>query len=868
MDELIKDFIIEVTEGLSQLDSELVKLESNPNDEELLRNIFRIIHTIKGTCGFLNLPKLESITHATENVLSKLRDKVIEANKNVISTILEAVDCIKTIMTHIESTGTESDYDIKPLVLKLNSLINNSIPLTNIQEEKSLQSNTNIQNSSKTLPTSVALEIDDAIMHGLKVTEEVIEPTHRAGYASIRVNLNLLENIMQTVSELVLTRNQLLQLTRANQENFFSTPIQRLDILTSELQDKVMKTRMQPISNAWVQFPRMVRDLSLELNKKIHLKMLGGETELDRQLIEAIKDPLIHMVRNAASHGIEDPGIRLHNHKPEHGTITLNAYHQGGHIVIEVSDDGKGLDIDKIKAKILQNSLLTESEMNSLTEQQISKYIFRPGFSTAENVTSVSGRGVGMDVVKSNISSINGTISLQYVKGEGSKFIIKIPLTLAIIPILIIECSNEKFGIPQINIIEIVRAGPKLEHKIEYINNKQVLRLRQAILPLLLLSDILHLPQQISDTVFIVICEVGGYNFGVIVNKIHGTEEIVVKPMVPMLRSLSIYFGATLLGDGNVIMIIDPNGLAKLLDNLDINDHNQSLDDQELQNNEEDSSITSFLLFKDFNDLQKAVPIEFITRLEEIDVTQITYSGNRPLIPYNNELMYLAQLDSYHTIPNSGEQPVIVFSTQDKIMGLITKEIIDIITHPMPQFTPVIQDPNHNILGTLIIKGITTDLIDVSKYFYQIFGQEYNAPVYNRSSEEKKLLNILLVDNSPFFRKFIVSILTHHGYKVTSVDHPSKALELLSTENKFGLIIIDSNTFEFSDESLPIAYKNFAQINHAPVIILSSTHVSNLSFMQQDNNIKTCIYKTNHTQLLKFIEDTITNKSLLEAKHE
>ncbi|MFV9875734.1 MAG: hybrid sensor histidine kinase/response regulator [Rickettsiales endosymbiont of Dermacentor nuttalli] len=865
MDELIKDFIVETTEGLSQLDSDLVKLESNPDDQELLRNIFRIMHTIKGTCGFLNLPKLESITHAAENVLSSLRDNKIQPNFVTISTILETIDVVKIIIQHIETTGVEPDYDIQSLLSKLNSLT--SIDDSNIiKDEKSLLPDKSSNLVEKREISTQNLEVHDIIMHGLKVTEDLVHSNkHHTDYVSVRVSLNLLENLMQTVSELVLTRNQLLQLVKANQENVFSAPIQRLNILTSELQDKVMKTRMQPISNAWAQFPRMVRDLSLELKKKINLKMLGGDTELDRQLIETIKDPLIHMVRNAASHGIEDPQVRLKNNKLEYGTITLNAYHKGGHIIIEVSDDGMGLDIDKIKNKILHKALLSEEVLDSLTEQQISQYIFRPGFSTAENVTSVSGRGVGMDIVKSNISNINGTISLQYIKREGSTFIIKIPLTLAIIPILIIESSNEKFGIPQINVIEIVRTGPKLEHKIEYINNKQVLRLRQAILPLLLLSEVLNIRTKNHDNNFIVICEVGGYNFGIIVDKIYGTEEIVVKPMVPMLKYLSIYFGTTLLGDGNVIMIIDPNGLAKMLDNMDINNQSKSLYYEESKNKEAESAMISFLLLRDNNGAQKAVPLEFVTRLEEVDVTKISYSGNRPLIQYYDNLMYLVQLDQNDVISSSGLQPVIVFSNQDKIMGLIAKEIVDIVSHPMPQFIPVIQDDDHRILGTIIIKGVTTDLIDVSKYFYQIFGQDYNTLVNNVDFETKQLLNILLVDNSPFFRKFIVSILTHRGYAVTAADSALQAIELLEKGNKFDLVIIDTNTFEFSGANLPTQYKNFAQINCASVIILSSTHANNLAFMQQDNNIKTCIYKTNHTQLLKFIENTITHKPLVEA---
>ncbi|RME68214.1 MAG: chemotaxis protein CheA, partial [Alphaproteobacteria bacterium] len=380
---------------------------------------------------------------------------------------------------------------------------------------------------------------------------------------SIRVSVDLLEDLMNLVSELVLTRNQLLQMVRRLEDSEFSVPLQRLSQCTTELQEGVMKTRMQPIGNAWAKLPRIVRDLSVELEKKIELDMRGADTELDRQVLELIKDPLTHMVRNSADHGIESPRERLAAGKPETGTVRLNAYHEGGHIIIVVSDDGRGLNVARLREKIVENGLVSEAEADGLTEAQIQKYIFHPGLSTAQKVTSVSGRGVGMDVVRSNIEKIGGTIELTSTQNKGTTFFIKIPLTLAIVSALIVQADNERFAIPQISVLELVRASKDAGHAIEHINKTPVLRLRNRLLPLVYLRDILGFNRAAEATDnFVIVTQVGAFTFGIVVDAVYDTEEIVVKPVAPILKDIPIYSGNTILGDGNVIMILDPNGIA------------------------------------------------------------------------------------------------------------------------------------------------------------------------------------------------------------------------------------------------------------------------------------------------------------------
>ena len=385
---------------------------------------------------------------------------------------------------------------------------------------------------------------------------------------SIRVHVDTLEHLMTMVSELVLTRNQLLDIGRRHEDSEFKAPLQRLSNVTAELQEGVMKTRMQPIGNAWQKLPRIVRDLSAELGKPIEFEMQGAETELDRQVLDLIKDPLIHMVRNSADHGLEMPAERRAAGKPEKGTIRLAAWHEGGHIIVEVSDDGRGLDTARIKSLAIARGLVSESEAEKMSDSQIQKFIFMPGFSTASKVTSVSGRGVGMDVVRANIDQIGGMIDVKSVLGHGTSFIIKIPLTLAIVSALIVQCAGDRFAIPQLAVVELVRVRNNSEHRIERIKDAAVLRLRNKLLPLFRLSSLLKISDGAEADVengFIVVTQVGSQTFGIVVDAVFHTEEIVVKPMSGKLRHIPMFCGNTILGDGSVIMIIDPNGIAQKL---------------------------------------------------------------------------------------------------------------------------------------------------------------------------------------------------------------------------------------------------------------------------------------------------------------
>ena len=482
---------------------------------------------------------------------------------------------------------------------------------------------------------------------------------------------------MTTVSELVLTRNQLLEIVRRHEDSDFKVPLQRLSNVTAELQEGVMKTRMQPIGNAWQKLPRIVRDLSAELGKQIELEMNGADTELDRQVLEMVKDPLTHLVRNCADHGIESAAERIAAGKPLKGTIRLTACHQGGHIIIEIADDGRGLDVERIRAKAIEQGFVSAAEIAAKSEAEICNLIFTPGFSTAAKITSISGRGVGMDVVRANMEQIGGTVDLKSVLGAGTTFTIKIPLTLAIVSALIVEAGGERFAIPQLSVLELVRAANSGDHRIERIKETPVLRLRNKLLPLVSLKETLQLDGTESDKGFVVVAQVGNQIFGIVVDGVLHTEEIVIKPLSSKLRHIAVFSGTTILGDGTVIMIIDPNGVAQSLGRVT---PVVSADEVELDDGgATDEDMTPLLVFRAGSQQPKAVLLSLVSRLEEIDCRQIEISDGRHLLQYRDQLMPLLRIDPQTAIKPEGAQPILVFSDHGRSMGLVVDEIVDIV---------------------------------------------------------------------------------------------------------------------------------------------------------------------------------------------
>ncbi len=835
MDDLLREFLTETSESLDTVDNQLVRFEQEPNNAKILDNIFRLVHTIKGTCGFLGLPRLEALAHAAETLMGKFRDGM-PVTGEAVTLILTTIDRIKDILGQLEATEAEPEGADRDLIDELEAMVERGMaamsgsaqPMPSASAQPIAAGSTQLMPTAGAAPAAAAPApapaapaakekemtqgslIDQTLERPLRPGEVSLDELERAfretaiempaayeqpaapvaqaapapkpaekpaaaapaakaeaapakkeakaarkaaegevaesdkiANQSIRVNVDTLEHLMTMVSELVLTRNQLLEIARRNEDTEFKVPLQRLSNVTAELQEGVMKTRMQPIGNAWQKLPRIVRDLATELNKQIELEMHGADTELDRQVLDLIKDPLTHMVRNSADHGLETPAERVASGKGEQGTIRLSAYHEGGHIIICIADNGRGLNTERIKAKALQNGLVTEAELEKMTEAQIHKFIFAPGFSTAATITSVSGRGVGMDVVRTNIDQIGGTIDIKSVAGEGSSVTIKIPLTLAIVSALIVEAAGDRFAIPQLSVVELVRARANSEHRIERIKDTAVLRLRNKLLPLMHLKKLLMIDDGSSidpENGFIVVTQVGNQTFGIVVDGVFHTEEIVVKPMSTKLRHIEMFSGNTILGDGAVIMIIDPNGIAKALGAS--GSATQAVgDDSTAHYASSAEQLTSLLVFRAGTAQPKAVPLGLVTRLEEIASDKIEFSNGRYMVQYRDQLMPLVQMEGI-TVRTSGSQPILVFADETRAMGLVVDEIIDIVEERL--HIEVSGAKIDGILGSAVIKGQATEVIDVGHFLPMAF-----ADWFIRKEMKPSLLSqsVLLVDD-------------------------------------------------------------------------------------------------------------------------
>jgi two-component system chemotaxis sensor kinase CheA len=822
MDDLLREFLTETSESIAAIDVELVNLEQNPNNPKLIDNIFRLVHTVKGTCGFLGLPRLERVTHAAENVLGKFRDGKLVATPSAVTVILQSIDQVKMILVSLETTQAEPAGDDSDLIDSLNALaIGDEMASSTTRLETVIAPAREAAAAPKPEPVLAAAKPAAAKPKPTKVEEERLSSDPSVATQTIRVNVDLLENLMNMVSELVLTRNQLLQMVRGLDNSEFIMPLQRLSHVTTELQEGVMKTRMQPIGNAWAKLPRIIRDLSVELDKKIDLQLHGAATELDRQVLELIKDPLTHMVRNSADHGLEKPDERLAAGKPATGKIVLNAYHEGGHIVIEVKDDGRGLNVDRIKAKALEKGLVTEADLESMSDQQVTQFIFKPGFSTAQAVTSVSGRGVGMDVVRTNIEKIGGTCDLKSEAGKGSIFTVKIPLTLAIVSALIVECGGERFAVPQISVVELVHTSANSEQRIEHLHDTPVLRLRNRLLPLIFLDETLKLVDRKAsdrtDEAFVVVVQVGSYSFGVVVDRVFDTEEIVVKPVAPILRGIPIFSGNTILGDGSVIMILDPNGVAAISGAVAVTDIAHVDEEQQRESRSED--LTTLLVFRAGGSNAKAVPLSLVTRLEEIDAAQIEHSNGHALVQYRGKLMPLVKVSDSCPLKTEGRQPVLVFADGDKSVGLAVDEIVDIVE---VRLNIELRGQEAGVIGSAVVDGRATEITDAGFYLNKAFENWFVTNIDNAAGGVQKSKRVLLVDDSPFFRNMLAPLLSVAGYSVTTAEDADTAFKIRDSGRDFDVIISDiempgMNGFEFA-----AAVKRDDRWHKTPIVALSS----------------------------------------------
>ncbi|MFN0026258.1 MAG: chemotaxis protein CheW [Acidimicrobiales bacterium] len=863
VDEIVAEFLVESYENLDQLAQELVELEHNPTGRELLASIFRSIHTIKGTSGFLGFSKLEKVTHVGESLLSRLRDGLQLMTPEIADALLAMSDVVNGILQSIEKTGEEGDVDNTALIARLTALQSDSPPpepapsevadpATEVDAGTEVEAGTDaggeqptddgghrkvgeiLVDSGLVSSAEVTLAVHEQELgdprvlgeilatHGAATTDEVdaiidavapLDPgpagevptsvtktpapadvvpaqptsavrppapptapapvpaaaipaaaaapagpvrppappspaapaTASAGdapaspkgppggaggpslsTATVRVDVRLLDELMNLVGELVLARNQIMEYN-TGQRTPMAAAAQRLDLITTELQARVMTTRMQPIGSAWNRFPRLVRDVSAACNKSVRLEMEGAETELDRSLIESITDPLTHIVRNSVDHGIETPADRVAKGKPAEGRLLLRAFHEDGQVVIEIRDDGAGIDSERIKAKAIEKGQITPDQAARMSERDALDLIFLAGLSTAAAITNISGRGVGMDVVKTNVEKINGVLDIESKVGVGTTIKIKIPLTLAIIPALVINCHEDRYAIPQGSVIELVRLQPEQARSgIELLHGVPVYRLRGNLLPLVYLREQIGLPNHDpSASVAIVVLAARDRMFGLVVDGVHNTEEIVVKPLARQLKSIPVYAGATIMGDGKVALILDVVGIAmrsrviiemRSADGADIGGPlRHALRAQ----------TVPVVLVEGFAGERQAIPLRSVSRLETLHRDNLERAFGRTVVQYDGGILPIVDLGELMSGGyDSGMQdllPTVVCYEGTQQFGVIVSCIVDIIELPQSLIDAISgRDPGAEAdefgagsPSPLVADGRVTELLDV-----------------------------------------------------------------------------------------------------------------------------------------------------------
>jgi two-component system chemotaxis sensor kinase CheA len=758
--DIVKDFLVESYENLDRLDRDLVGLEKNPHDREALAGVFRTIHTIKGTCGFLGFNKLEKVAHVGENLLTRLRDGELTLNPEITTGLLGMVDAVRQMLSQIETTGQEGQRDDSILIATL----------TRLQRLPAAPANRDfISPESDSEAVDVPPNIGDILMQRAGVTPAEIQLAAKkqnegdprrlgeilveqgaalpadvvdalriqkssrgqttASDSTVRVNVGLLDKVMNLVGELVLARNQVLQFAGGMKDTSFLAASQRLNLITTELQEGVMKTRMQPIGNIWGQFPRTARDVAVGCGKEVNIEMEGKETELDKTIIEAIKDPLTHLVRNAVDHGIELPKDRVKWGKDPAGRLMLRAFHEGGQVNIEISDDGAGLNVERIHQKAVERGVITAEQGARMTEREIFNLIFLPGFSTAEKVTNVSGRGVGMDVVKTNVEKIGGTVDVESTLGRGTTVRVKIPLTLAIIPALVVTCGGDRYAIPQVSLLELVRIeAAEAGKSIELVHCVPVYRLRGRLLPLVYLNRELKLaaddrPGMGKDgAVNIVVLQADERSFGLVVDQIHDTEEIVVKPLRKQLKTLKTFAGSSIMGDGKVALILDVLGLAQRA-GVVTETRDRAVIEKVTEATGTEGDKQTFLLFTGPDNSRMAIPLSNLARLEEFPLAQVEMSGSQWVTQYRGQILPLIRLNvvmeerrnqrrawQAPPAPDPGPIQVLVLHHEGRSFGLVVERILDIVEDRADVKSAATRAA---VLHSVVIGNRVTELLDI-----------------------------------------------------------------------------------------------------------------------------------------------------------
>jgi two-component system chemotaxis sensor kinase CheA len=723
LDGIVEEFLVESHENLDRLDRDLVQLEAVPDSPDLLAGIFRTVHTLKGSSGFLAFGTLERLAHAGESLLAKLRDGDLALTPARTDALLELVDAVRTLLAAVERTGTDDGLDVSGVVARLEAAT-----VASAEGDEPGRGST----GAGAAPRPAGPEAGAEAVAGAEAGETDPEaPRRSAADSSIRVDVAVLDSLVRLVGELVLARNELLQHAGSSRDGDVLRSAHRLDLVSAELQEVVMRTRLQSMDYLWSKLPRMVRDLASQCGKQVQLVLAGRETELDRTLLDAVKDPLTHLVRNAVDHGIEAPEARRAAGKPATGTLAVRAYHASGQVVLEVVDDGRGIDPGRVLATAVERGIVTAAESRTLSPSQAVDLVLRRGFSTAPRVTTLSGRGVGMDVVRTDIEAIGGTVDLHSEPGRGCVVRVTIPLTLAIIPALVVRQDGQRYAVPQAHLVELVRPDPASPTRgVEHVAGAPVHRLRGALVPLVDLGGVLgtHAGPGEDRQQTIVVLRVGTVEFGLTVDEVLDTQEIVVKPLTGALAGIPVLAGAAVMGDGGVALILDVPGLAaagRATGGAAAATDRTATAPAAAAAEPDDER---YVLLRTTPDVTCAVPLAAVDRLEEAPAAAFERLGGTNVLQYRGDLLPLVDLTvgpagppaaARVSAPRPGgsdtarpepTRPVVVCRSRGRALGLSVTEVVDIVAAPR---RAAAGPGRAGTLGTIVVDGRVTEVLDV-----------------------------------------------------------------------------------------------------------------------------------------------------------
>ncbi len=776
-DDLLQDFVVESNEHLEDIEAELLTLEAQGADLEidLVNKVFRALHSIKGASGFLGLEGICKLSHSMENVLNSLRNNELVCSLEIVDPLLRSSDVLKGMLSDVASSN---NVDIHDFVTALDAIHLGKLEAVHevLADAEAADVAADVQAKAKPEPHKAPVaSVEPSPEVPVKSKTKKAAPKGDAANtppvqvsappsATVRVNVSVLDHLMNLAGELVLSRNQLLQTLTSDDRAGLDLVGSRIDQITSELQEAIMGTRMQPVGNVFGKFPRVVRDLSSQLDKKVVLSTKGDDVELDKTIIEAISDPLTHLVRNSVDHGVEMPAVRAANGKNPQGSILLHAFHDGGTVNITISDDGAGIDPEVLRQKAVDKGLITSERARDMSERDTLRLIFHPGFSTKEVVTDISGRGVGMDVVQTNLERLGGTIEIESELGVGTTLAIKLPLTLAIIPALIVKTSTDSFALPQLNILELVRVKEGDENtRIERLKGAEVLRLRNRLLPLVRLEQTLEEPgndlipmqkaqdadpdadkqspnaSEAVETLNIIVVAAGQMQYGLVVADLRDSEEIVVKPLGKHIKSAPCFSGATILGDGHIALILDVAGIANhkgLHVRISPEESERKAKEDAMATIHQDDRSQSVILFQNCPGEQFAIAAHAVSRIDRVKTSELVQVGGVEAVQGPDGILPVLRLENLiQCMPweAANNAYVVVVDAGNREVGLLVATLIDIRSITTKVDTVTIRDIG--VSGSVTLDGMETRVVDIYELADAAFPEWFSESLFAAPAE-------------------------------------------------------------------------------------------------------------------------------------